>query len=740
MRLKLLLFIPSFLFTSFIFSQNSGWFLQQSGTGSELFSVHFEGSLTGWTCGAGGLILKTTNGGNNWAQQTSGINVSLRAVFFISVNTGWAAGDNGVILKTTSGGLIWSVQPSGITSALKCLWFSNDNIGYAAGALGKILKTTNGGNSWYALNSGISTEVNSIMFSDINNGWMSGNSGKILKTTNGGAQWVINIDHGPVSDFYGLYFGNSNRGVAVGRYLDPQNNPFVYFYRTETAGAWWEYIPSQNTKVLRSVAFSDSLNGWAIGDSGIVFGTTNGGINWIEQNSRTINNLNSLYFVSRSIGFAVGKNGTIIKTFHGGYKDTLITNRRDLGVVPLVENVNQLIDATYRVQFRPDTHYNILRSVNNGFSFDTIISNLTFADTGRYFDGLLTKVKKIKYFSGSPSGNYAGNVGVIQDPGLPVDSIQTRFYGWEYFPSQNRYLTASVYKPGGRSYQSKSMSISYPTRNTYVGVRSLLNPEDLRAVKIVFTGYGNGQRAYRYLASATGNGNPYSYQDMREVPFKVYEIDFTDGTNQPRQVNCAFLEWPDGAPDNKWEPTADSLGGKEILYIFSSNYSPAPDSFYTSKNLFLGMLQMDVMYIWAPKRISANSNFQVNDEFYIYPYTVTRPEIAPGYPLYYEFKTQSIIGIEPISTTIPQEFGIKQNYPNPFNPVTKIKFDLPASQKVTIRVYDVLGKELQLILNEKLNAGEYEIEWNAARFSSGVYFCKIESESFNGVIKMVLIK
>lgn len=737
MKKSILILFVFFLPLSYLYSQNSGWFLLQSGTNSELYSVHFEDAYTGWVCGSAGVILKTINGGNNWSTQSSGVTQTLRSVFFTSISTGWAAGDNGILLKTTNSGVNWQQQSSTLSSAIKCLWFMNSTTGFGAGASGKIIRTTNGGVNWNQVTSPVTSDINSIMFIDNNTGWTAGNTGKILKSTNGGISWSINIDHGTISDFFGIYFSSPVIAAAVGRYLDPNNVPFVYFYRTETGGSWWEYIASPDKNVLRSVYFSGANYGWAVGDSGVVYSTTNAGLNWINQNSRTFNNLNSVYFITTTQGFAVGKNGTIIKTFKGGFRDTLATNRRDLGVVPIVEHPSQLINAVYRVQFRPDTSYNVLRSLNNGSTFDTLFSGLTLADTGRYFDGLSVKVKKIKFSHGTPSGNYYGNCGVVQDPVLSVDSIQTRFRGWDYLPAGNNPYDSTKYRPGNRHYQSRSINLSYPTRNTYVGVRSRLNPEDLRKVKIVFTGYGNGQQSYRYLATSPAN---YSYQDMREVPFKIYEIDETDGTPQPRQLNCAFLEFPDGAQDNKWEPTADSLGGKEVLYIFRSNYSTVPDTPYTTLNLYLSMPYIDVMYVWAPKKKTANSNFQVNDEFYIYPYTVTRHEIAPGYPLYYEFKTQSIIGIEPLSNEIPKQFSLWQNYPNPFNPVTKIRFGLPKEQNVAIRVFDVLGRETSLILNSKLRAGEYETEWDGSRFSSGVYFCRIESESYINTIKMVLIK
>jgi hypothetical protein len=99
------------------------------------------------------------------------------------------------------------------------------------------------------------------------------------------------------------------------------------------------------------------------------------------------------------------------------------------------------------------------------------------------------------------------------------------------------------------------------------------------------------------------------------------------------------------------------------------------------------------------------------------------------------------IGIQNISSTIPAKFEIYQNYPNPFNPITKIKFDLPKGVFVKVRIYDILGREVETLVNEKLDAGTYNVNWDASDYPSGVYFYRIEAGGeFEKTSKMVLIK
>lgn len=97
-------------------------------------------------------------------------------------------------------------------------------------------------------------------------------------------------------------------------------------------------------------------------------------------------------------------------------------------------------------------------------------------------------------------------------------------------------------------------------------------------------------------------------------------------------------------------------------------------------------------------------------------------------------------GIRQLGTTIPSSYKLFQNYPNPFNPLTKIKFDIPNSEFVRIRIYDELGQLVSSLLNQYLNSGSYELEWDAAKFSSGVYFYNMETNSFTASKRMILIK
>jgi hypothetical protein len=88
----------------------------------------------------------------------------------------------------------------------------------------------------------------------------------------------------------------------------------------------------------------------------------------------------------------------------------------------------------------------------------------------------------------------------------------------------------------------------------------------------------------------------------------------------------------------------------------------------------------------------------------------------------------------------PTEFALFQNYPNPFNPTTTIKYQLPEASFVSLKVYDMLGNEIETLVNNHQQAGNYELKFDASRLTSGVYFYKLITDKFTDIKQMMLVK
>jgi len=98
------------------------------------------------------------------------------------------------------------------------------------------------------------------------------------------------------------------------------------------------------------------------------------------------------------------------------------------------------------------------------------------------------------------------------------------------------------------------------------------------------------------------------------------------------------------------------------------------------------------------------------------------------------------MGISSISSNVPDSYNLFNNYPNPFNPNTVIRFNLMKTGDVKLRVYDITGRLITTLVNQKLSAGEYKVDFMGSELSSGIYIYRIEAGDFKDTKKMMLIK
>ncbi len=99
-----------------------------------------------------------------------------------------------------------------------------------------------------------------------------------------------------------------------------------------------------------------------------------------------------------------------------------------------------------------------------------------------------------------------------------------------------------------------------------------------------------------------------------------------------------------------------------------------------------------------------------------------------------------VTSVEPIPNSLPNSFRLDQNYPNPFNPATTIQFAVPQTSQVSIKLYDLRGREVATLLDDRLAAGEYKLQLDAGALASGVYFYRMQTEGFVQSRKLTLLK
>lgn len=208
-----------------------------------------------------------------------------------------------------------------------------------------------------------------------------------------------------------------------------------------------------------------------------------------------------------------------------------------------------------------------------------------------------------------------------------------------------------------------------------------------------------------------------------------------------------FADGSGGWDDNEWELyTNDAMGNQiEILskYWDVSGWVDNYNAFltYNEYNNQTGTLG----YSWDGSnwknttRITFTYDENQNNTMYLFETNydgsgwTTFNEITSTYEVF-------VTDVETEMGVVPEKFSLSQNYPNPFNPSTKIKFSIPQESRVSLKLYDVTGKEVGTLVNEFMQTGSYTINFNANELSSGIYFYQLQTDGFVQTKKMTLLK
>ena len=383
------------LFHHFSFGQ---WLQQSSGVSTGLVEVRFINQNTGWVCGNGGTILKTTNGGVNWLTQNSGVPTkSLGDIFPIDENIIYCVGWFETILKSTNGGNNWLAIRNGPNNMGKNylgVHFINSNTGWIAGQGFYVLKTTNGGITFDS--SFVPAIFYDVYFKDNLNGLISGETGSLYKSTNGGINWSqINV-LGEAAEFFELTFIGDTGWIAGW-----QNRKI---YKTTNFGTSWDSLtrvtPSPDIWNATSLFFSSINTGWICGGAGNIWRTSNGGYNWFKQVTPSNLGYGGIYFVNDSIGWSLGNSGLIVHTISSG-------QIVGIGSIQNETPRKYSLSQNYPNPFNPVTNIKYQIAENN-----TSVKLTVFDITGKEIYALVDKIQNAGTYEVSfdginlPSGVY----------------------------------------------------------------------------------------------------------------------------------------------------------------------------------------------------------------------------------------------------------------------------------------------------------------------------------------------
>jgi photosystem II stability/assembly factor-like uncharacterized protein len=295
------------------------WSAANSGTTNNLNGAYLLDSGVGFVVGDGGTIVKTTDAGMTWSPLTSGTMNALHDVYFFDATQGVAVGAQGRVLRTTDGGAGWQRVASGVTDTLRSVSFSGVN-GISGGDSQTILYSTDAGASWHPGQTGsFGPPFFGAHMLNSTTGFVAGQNlifqPLVGNTTDSGASW----------DFHAFYFDN-NEGGCTDVYFFDQNTGVVSgtvfdgrgaIARTTDGGMNWSTLFFD--QFIQGLHFPQPTSGFAVGWGGRILHSTDAGITWTDQTSGTSTNLNDVSFASDALrGIAVGESGTILWTTNGG--------------------------------------------------------------------------------------------------------------------------------------------------------------------------------------------------------------------------------------------------------------------------------------------------------------------------------------------------------------------------------------------------------------------------------------
>jgi hypothetical protein len=404
------------------------------------------------------------------------------------------------------------------------------------------------------------------------------------------------------------------------------------------------------------------------------------------------------------------------------YGDTLkevyhSSGKSDGSIIPLVIDPLKLTGHNYKVEFTESIGGIAWNLIDSTLGKVLVSGYRNQTGDGRYpiTDGIMVKVV------GPPLAlNHSfGDRGVAvlpEDENLQWLGPNGNFWGMEYYNGGLDLGSRIIYYLG---YTANNLPFSA-----------------YRKVEISFDAADSGW-AHQYRRYAVDLVTRYRFDSMRKIPIRAKDI--TDPEN-PKYLNIA---WRDQTADGIWDPVPENVAGTDARRLEVLLICPTENSGSTPTYGDGGPWENDAMYITGLMLKTGYTAFSQRQTITVLPYFLNT--VADVW-------TFNSIVLSVDDENIVSDYRLDQNYPNPFNPATSIKYQLPVSSHVVIKIYNLLGQDIKTLADEIQTAGYKSVEWNSTnnngnKLASGVYFFRIDatsvskpSRTFSQVKKMLLLR
>lgn len=674
-------------------------------------------------------ILKTTDGGGTWTKSLDWSYQEQKGIWAVKINplnhnTVWTATTEGTY-RSYDAGTTWT-QVHDVVMAMDLVINPVDtnivitgNGNFASAGFG-IYRTSDGGNSWTHITTGLPNFYEgkiqldiynadpNIVYASIGNGFSLANGASWLcRSNDAGLTWTI-----MTTQDYSRWQGWFSHDVAIN-----QSNPDELLVIGISV---WKSTDGGSTIVQKSIG-------------GIITGTTppiggqEGGPTYVHSDAHDVKqhptDYNTYYFATDGGIFRTTDFGETFSSHNGRYQTTQFYNGTSSSQTDSLKAMGGFQDnstdiysgdlAWFRAPFGGDGSWtaidaandnimyassqflSVRRSANGGNSFSNIsppgVSNLTaFIAPFKIYVGtsvIIYAGRDRIYKSTNSGGNWtttnSGNV-LDGNPALAMDiSYQTSdkvYVGTAPFQTRSGLFRTTN---GGTGWDNITGTL--PDR---FPADIAVDPNYDNIVYVTFYGFGTG-----HVFKSTNSGDTWTdiSDNLPDVPTPAVIVDMNNSNHVYIGTDIGVFVSTDGG--GNWQDLNDGL----------------PDA-------VLGM-DLNITYTNNVIRVMTHGNGA------------------------YERKLLSTIVTEVDDNEIVvEDFRLEQNYPNPFNPTTVINWQIPVNSFVSLKVYDVLGNKIVVLVNEEKIAGSYQTEFDASKLSSGTYFYRLEVGSFVQTKKMILLR
>jgi len=694
---------------------------------STLRDIQFIDANIGYVVGTStAKMSKTTDGGATWTVDPLLPATTYYNIHAFSENRVMVAGSVSSTFNirfTTNGGVFWNDAAAG-TSTIYTLAFFDSLVGFAGSISGRAYKTTDGGFTWNqmtSMNAPTSSTFNSsyidgstlyfldddslvFVSSDSGNTFTTnqylptgkpkqimrgigvngstivavGDNGYIFTSTDAGNNWSTQSELTAGGFVQGLYGDQTGKIIAVGT-----NGPTQVIVSDDFGASWSPVALSLPAADLRSLQMFDATNGYAVGSSGKVWKTTDGGHSFeVYAGATTIQAFNDVNFYNTQYGMVAGNGGQVWKTTDSGNSWVTISNLGNTtgqNSIAMIDSITALVAGSSIIN----------KTTDGGTTWTPITPGVPLGPMSR----IRMHSQSVGYMIGGSGTSQTGYVFKTTNAGDTWTNMNfpfstTMLYNIA-FRSDSEYVVVGY---SGGVFHTKNDGGTWTQINL-----GLLNVVQSQVIGAAFIGPD----------TVIVGGNGSSVVKIALEPIVPVELTSLSASVNPDNIS---IIWTTATELNNRgfdveRKLASSNNWEVVGFVEGSGTTTESKSYvYQDYDVVTGQ------YNYRIKQIDFDGNMT-----------------------YYNLAETVVFGA-------PDRFELSQNYPNPFNPNTTISFSIPQKSDVSVKIYDILGNEVTTLVNETREAGRYNVNFNASNYSSGVYFYTIKAGNFNETKKMTLLK